>query len=253
MKRIILKISYDGTNYFGWQKQPNVTTIEGVLNQRLTKVLGEEIEVIGASRTDSGVHAFCNVAVFDTNTDIPAEKIALALNRRLPRDIVIQGSKEVPLNFHPRESKSIKTYEYQILNTKFPVPTKRLYYYHVHKSLNLEDMRLGASYLIGSHDFKSFCLAKTQTLSTVRTICAIDIVKHGDIIKFTVKGDGFLYNMVRCIVGTLLYVGRGVYPPSYVEEILEAKDRQKAGPNAPANGLMLKNIQYMNKQELELK
>lgn len=252
MKRIILKISYDGTNYNGWQKQPDAVTIEGIINQRLSKILRENIEIIGASRTDSGVHAMCNIAVFDTNTDIPAERIAFALNRRLPRDIVIQGSKEVSPNFHPRDSKNIKTYEYQVLNTKLPIPTKRLYYYHVHNDLNIEDMELGASFLVGRHDFKSFCLSKTQVQSTVRTIYNIDIVKNGDAIKFSVMGDGFLYNMVRCIVGTLLYVGRGVYPPLHVKEILEAKDRQAAGPNAPAHGLMLKNIQYLDKEDLEL-
>lgn len=248
MKRIILKISYDGTNYNGWQKQakqPHTKTIEGILNQRLSKVLGEEIEIIGASRTDSGVHALCNIAVFDTNTDIPAEKIALALNRRLPRDIVIQASKEVSPDFHPRDRKSIKTYEYKILNTKLPIPSKRLYYYHVHNKLNLDDMKLGARYLEGTHDFKSFCLKKTQTQTTVRTIYNIDIAKKDDIIKISIKGNGFLYNMARCIVGTLLYVGRGVYPPEHVKEILKKKDRQAAGPNAPANGLTLVNIQYL--------
>ena len=253
MKRILLKISYDGTNYCGWQKQPKAVTIEGTINQRLSKVLGEDIEIIGASRTDSGVHALCNVAVFDTNTDIPPEKIASALNCKLPRDIVIQGSKEVPMEFHPRDCKSIKTYEYTILNTKLPVPTKRLYNYHIHNDLNLEDMRLAAKYLMGTHDYKSFCITKTQTLSTIRTIYNIDIEKNEDIIRFTVKGNGFLYNMVRCIVGTLVYVGRGLYPPSYVKEIIEKKDRQFAGPNAPAQGLTLTNTQYINEEELFIK
>lgn len=253
MKRIILKISYDGTNYKGWQKQPNAVTIEGILNQRLSKVLDEDIEIIGASRTDSGVHAMGNIAVFDTKADIPAEKIAYALNRRLPRDIVIQSSKEVPLDFHPRDKKSIKVYEYKILNTKLPIPTKRLYCYHVHMSLNLDDMRRASKYLIGTHDFKSFCLKKTETRTTVRTIYNIEIVKNGDIIKFKVSGNGFLYNMVRCIVGTLVYVGRGVFTPEYVKEILEKRDRQVAGPNAPAHGLTLKNIQYLNKEDLTLK
>ncbi len=245
MKRIMLKISYDGTNYCGWQKQPNAVTIEGVLNQKLSKLLGENIEIIGASRTDSGVHAMGNVAVFDTTTHIPAHKIALVLSRRLPRDIVIQSSKEVPLYFHPREYESIKTYEYQILNTKRAQPIKRLYYYHVHKDLNIESMKEAARYLVGTHDYKSFCLAKTQTQSTVRTIYSIDITKNDDIIKFNIKGNGFLYNMVRCIVGTLIYVGRGRYSPQHVKDILYKKDRNVAGPNAPAHGLILQDTEYI--------
>ncbi len=253
MKRILLKISYDGTNYNGWQKQPNVVTIEGTINQRLSKILGEDIEIIGASRTDAGVHALCNIAVFDTNTAIPPEKIAFALNRRLPRDIVIQESKEVAIDFHPRDIKNIKTYEYTVLNTKIPIPTKRLYNYQFHKDLNLDNMRLAAKHLVGTHDYKSFCLAKTQTLSTVRTVYSISIDKNEDIIKFTVKGNGFLYNMVRCIVGTLMHVGCGIYPPEYVKEILEKKDRKEAGPNAPAQGLTLTNIQYLNEEEVSLK
>ena len=253
MKRIILKIAYDGTNYCGWQKQPNATTIEGILNKTLSKILSEKIEIIGASRTDSGVHAQCNIAVFDTTTQIPAERIAFALNRRLPRDIVIQASKEVSSDFHPRDCKSIKTYEYLMLNTKMPMPTKRLYHYHVHYKLDLEAMRKGASYLIGTHDFKSFCIKKNQTPTTVRTIYRIDIEQKEDIIKISVKGNGFLYNMVRCIVGTLIYVGRGIYKPEHVQEILEKKDRKVAGPNAPAHGLVLKDIKYIIPQELVFK
>lgn len=252
MKRILLKISYDGTNYKGWQKQPNTVTVEGTLNEKLTQIMGEEIEITGVSRTDSGVHALCNIAVFDTNTNIPGEKIKFILNRRLPRDIIIQSSKEVPREFHPRDSKSIKTYEYQISNTKLPIPINRLHYYHVHFDLNLEDMRLGASYLEGTHDFRSFCISKTQTKTTVRTIHNIDIAKEGDIIRILVSGDGFLYNMVRCIVGTLIYVGRGMYPPEHVKEILIEKNRQLAGPNAPAHGLILKNIEYLEPEKLVL-
>ncbi|HHX56138.1 MAG TPA: tRNA pseudouridine(38-40) synthase TruA [Clostridiales bacterium] len=252
MKRIYLKIAYDGTNYKGWQKQPNAITIEGMLNNKLSKILGEKIEIIGASRTDSGVHALCNVAVFDTETKIPANRISLALNRRLPRDIVIQESKEVSPNFHPRDCKSIKTYEYQIFNNKCPLPTRRLYHYFVHHKLNIEDMKKAAKYLVGAHDFKSFCLKKTKTQSTVRTIYSIDIEKNNDLISITVKGNGFLYNMVRGIVGTLIYVARGVYPPEYVKEILEKKDRKFAGPNAPAHGLNLIDTKYLE-EEVRLK
>lgn len=248
MKRIYLKIAYDGTNYKGWQKQPNAITIEGMLNNKLSKILGEKIEIIGASRTDSGVHALCNVAVFDTNTKIPANKISMVLNRSLPRDIIIQESKKVSPYFHPRDCKSVKTYEYHIFNNKFPIPTRRLYCYFVHYKLDIDDMKKGAQQLVGTHDFKSFCLKKTKTQSTVRTIYSIEIEKNNDLITVTVKGNGFLYNMVRCIVGTLINVARGDYPPEKVKEILEKKDRQFAGPNAPAHGLVLKDTRYLEEE-----
>lgn len=244
MKRVKLVIAYDGTNYCGWQKQPNGITIEEVINKKLCKLLGEEIEVIGASRTDSGVHALGNVAVFDTETKIPAEKISYALNQRLPSDIVIQSSCEVPLDFHPRYHKSCKTYEYKILNREFLLPTLRLYYHFVYKELDTQKMQQAANYLIGEHDFKSFCSTKTQVLSTVRTIYSLDVIREGELITLRFRGNGFLYNMVRIISGTLIKVGLGMIEPEKVKEIVGAKDRVHAGPNAPANGLTLINIEY---------
>ena len=244
MKRIKLTIAYDGTNYCGWQIQPNGITIEEVLNKTLTKLTGENIQVIGASRTDSGVHALGNVAVFDTETTIPAEKIAMALNQRLPEDIVIVQSEEVDADFHPRYCDCSKTYEYHIINTRIPVPTQRLTNYFVSYTLNLEHMRQAASYLVGEHDFVSFCNVRTDVENTVRTITALDILTEGNHITIRITGDGFLYNMVRIIVGTLIRVGRGFYEPEKVKEILEAKDRKAAGVTAPAHGLMLVGIDY---------
>lgn len=244
MKRIKLTIAYDGTNYCGWQIQPNGITIEEVLNNTLSKMTGEHIQVIGASRTDSGVHALGNVAVFDTETTIPAEKIAIALNQRLPDDIVIMRSEEVPLDFHPRYCDCSKTYEYHIINTRIPIPTERLTNYFVSYALDIEKMRRAASYLVGEHDFVSFCNVKTDVENTVRTITALDILKNGDEITIRITGNGFLYNMVRIIVGTLIRVGRGFYEPEKVKEILEAKDRKAAGVTAPAHGLMLMQIDY---------
>ena len=244
MKRIKLTIAYDGTNYCGWQIQPNGITIEEVINKALTKLTGEKIQVIGASRTDSGVHAMGNVAVFDTETTIPAEKIAMALNQRLPEDIVIVRSEEVAPDFHPRYCDCRKTYEYHIINTRIPVPTKRLTNYFVSYVLDIEKMRQAASYLVGEHDFVSFCNIRTDVENTVRTITALDILTNGDEITIRITGNGFLYNMVRIIVGTLIRVGRGFYEPEKVKEILEAKDRKAAGVTAPANGLMLMEIQY---------
>ena len=244
MKRIKLTIAYDGTNYCGWQVQPNGITIEEVLNKELTKMLDEEIIIIGASRTDSGVHAMGNVAVFDTETTIPAEKIAVALNQRLPDDIVITKSEEVPLDFHPRYCDCSKTYEYHIINTRIPIPTKRLTNYFVSYVLDIDKMRQAASYLVGEHDFVSFCNVRTDVENTVRTITDLDILTNGNEITIRITGNGFLYNMVRIIVGTLIRVGRGFYEPDRVKEILEAKDRKAAGVTAPAHGLMLVEIKY---------
>ena len=244
MKRIKLTIAYDGTNYCGWQIQPNGLTIEEVINRTLSKLTGEDIQVIGASRTDSGVHATGNVAVFDTETTIPAEKIAMALNQRLPEDIVIVKSEEVASDFHPRYCDCSKTYEYHIINTRIPVPTKRLTNYFVSYNLNIEDMRKAASYLVGEHDFVSFCNVRTDVENTVRTITELDILTNGDEITIRITGDGFLYNMVRIIVGTLIRVGRGFYEPEKVKEILEARDRKAAGVTAPPQGLMLMKIEY---------
>ena len=239
-----LTISYDGTNYCGWQIQPNGITIEEVINKTLQKLTGEPILVIGASRTDSGVHAMGNVAVFDTESTIPADRFAMALNQRLPEDIVIVKSEEVPLDFHPRYCDCSKTYEYHIINTRIPIPTKRLTNYFVSYNLNLDHMRQAAAYLVGEHDFVSFCNVRTDVENTVRTINALDIIENGNEITIRITGNGFLYNMVRIIVGTLIRVGRGFYTPEKVKEILEAKDRKAAGVTAPAHGLMLMEINY---------
>ncbi len=244
MKRIKLTISYDGTNYCGWQIQPNGITVEEVLNKALSKLLGEEIVVIGASRTDSGVHAMGNVAVFDTITTIPVDKIAVALNQRLPEDIVVTKSEEVSLDFHPRYCNCSKTYEYHIINTRIPIPTKRLTNYFVSYVLNIDDMRRAASYLVGEHDFVSFCNVRTDVENTVRTITSLDVLQNGDEITIRITGNGFLYNMVRIIVGTLIRVGRGFYSPEKVKEILEARDRKAAGVTAPPHGLTLVEISY---------
>lgn len=244
LKRVKLIIGYDGTNYCGWQVQINGITVEEIINRELSRLLGEDIAVIGASRTDSGVHALANVAVFDTYTKIPAEKISFALNQRLPEDITIQASEEVPLDFHPRYCNSIKTYEYKILNRRFDVPVLRLYTHFVYMPLDVEKMQNAARYLVGEHDFKSFCSARTQVKDTVRTVCSLEVSQDDEIINIRISGNGFLYNMVRIIVGTLIKVGLGVYPPEYVKEILGKKDRNAAGPKAPAKGLTLMGIQY---------
>ncbi len=245
MKRVKLTIAYDGTNYCGWQIQNNGITIEEVINRELTRLLGEEIKVIGASRTDSGVHALGNVAVFDTETRIPAEKISFALNQKLPDDIRITNSCQVADDFHPRYCDTIKTYEYRIWNDRFPNPLVRLYSKFVYFNIDIERMEKAAAYLVGEHDFKSFCTPRTQVESTVRTVTEISFFKEGNMITMRIKGTGFLYNMVRIIMGTLLKCGMGMYEPEYVKEILDVCDRAKAGPKAEACGLTLMGIEYL--------
>ena len=244
MKRVKLTVAYDGTNYCGWQVQPNGISVQEVLNRELSQLLKEEIHTIGASRTDAGVHALGNVAVFDTENRMPADRISLALNTRLPQDIRIQESREVPAEFHPRFCETRKTYEYRILNRKFPDPTRRLYSYFYYYPLDVDLMRKAAQYLIGEHDFKSFCTAKPETENTVRRIEALDIDRANDLITIRIRGNGFLYNMVRIIAGTLIRVGGGFFEPEHVREILEARDRSMAGETARPEGLTLVKIEY---------
>lgn len=245
MKRVRIVVAYDGTNYCGWQVQPNGITIEEVLNRELSKLTGEEIHITGASRTDSGVHALGNVAVFDTNSSIPPERMAYALNRRLPDDIVIVKSDEVAADWHPRYQDFVtKTYEYHIYNASCPNPLRKRYAAFVSFPMDVEQMRKGAQYLVGEHDFASFCNVRTNVEDTVRRVDSIEILKEGPEITIRITGNGFLYNMVRIIAGTLMRVGRGFYTPERVKEILEAQERTKAGVTAPANGLVLMEICY---------
>ena len=244
MKRVMLEVAYDGTNYCGWQVQPNGITVQEVLNRHLAELLKEPVETIGASRTDAGVHALGNVAVFDTNARMPGEKISYALNQRLPEDIRIQRSRAVSRDFHPRYRVSEKTYEYRILNRRFPVPTERFYSHFTYIPMDIEKMRQAGEYLLGEHDFKSFCGAGAQVKTTVRTIHSFSVERENDLITIRITGSGFLYNMVRIIAGTLLWAGTGLIEPERVQRILEAKDRREAGPTAPAKGLTLIRMHY---------
>ncbi len=244
MKRILIVVAYDGTEYHGWQTQPNAITVEQILNETLSDMLNEHIEIIGASRTDAGVHAEGNVAVFDTETSIPAEKISYALNRKLPGDIVIQESYEVPADFHPRKCDCTKTYVYRILNRNFDMPLKGRNAVHVHRKLNVDLMREAAAYFVGRHDFKNFCSTHTQARSTVRIIYSLNIYDEDDEIMIEVCGNGFLYNMVRMIAGTLIDVGCGKMKPERIPEILISAKRDFAINTAPAKGLTLVEIEF---------
>lgn len=272
MKRIKLTIAYDGTNYSGWQIQENAPTVEEYVREALRGLLGdcgagdcEGVELIGASRTDAGVHALGNVAVFDSDVRMPAEKFAYALNARLPEDIRVLQSEEVSDNFHPRYTKSHKTYVYQIQNTRIPIPIYSRYMYHIYEDIDINRLSESVDFFIGEHDFSAFCSAGAQVKSKVRTIESLTVTsealgtgirdgltsesltvneKSGKIIRIEVTGNGFLYNMVRIIAGTLIEVGIGRRKPESVAEAIATGERSLAGPTAPARGLILKQIRY---------
>ena len=239
MKRVKLIVAYDGTNYCGWQVQINGITVEEVLNKTLSELCHEDIKVIGASRTDSGVHALGNVAVFDTESGIPGEKFSFALNQRLPEDIRIQESYQVADDFHPRYCDTIKTYEYKILNRRFDMPTERLYSTFVYYPLDIDKMKRAAAVLVGEHDFKSFCSTRSQVENTVRTITDITIDKVGDMIHIRISGNGFLYNMVRIIVGTLMKIALESGQRTVWSQYLRRRIGRKQDRKPKQRGLLL--------------
>ena len=241
----MLIVAYDGTEYHGWQVQPNARTIEGELNRCLSELLQEDIQVIGASRTDAGVHAKGNIAVFDTDARMPAEKISYALNQRLPKDIVIQKSCQVDADFHPRHCDTRKTYSYHIYRGEFPMPLRTRYSYFTYVPLDVTKMREAAALFLGEHDFKSFCSANTQVESTVRTIEFLDVTEDDQELVITIRGNGFLYNMVRIIAGTLVDVGRGFLAVEDIPDILKACNRERAGQTLPACGLVLEKYEFL--------
>lgn len=244
MKRILLTISYDGTNYSGWQKQKNAVTVQGEFDKACSTLFKTDIESIGASRTDAGVHALGQRAVIDVDTSIPAEKIPLALNPLLPDDIVVTHAEEVGADFNPRFKALKKTYEYSIYNAPFRNPLYRNYSEYVRYELDLDSMRTACEAFVGEHDFRAFCASGNSSKTTVRTIYSLDVEKDGDFIKIRVTGNGFLYNMVRIIAGTLIYVGEGRIAPDDLPEIIASGDRRKAGKTVGPSGLVLVKIMY---------
>ena len=244
MKRIKIIAAYDGTAYHGWQIQPEARTVGREKKKSFSGLFGGEIRVIRGRRTDAGVHALGNVAVFDTETKMEPSKISYAMNQRLPEDIRILDSRQVADDFHPRHCDTVKTYEYRIYRAEFPMPVRRLYTYFTYHKLDVMAMREACAYLEGKHDFKSFCSAHASVESTVRTLYLVDIREEGPELVISISGNGFLYNMVRIIAGTLLDVGMGKYPAEHVAEIVNACDRSKAGPTVPACGLTLVSYQF---------
>lgn len=244
MKNIKLTLEYDGTNYYGWQRQSDKETIQGTLEKAIKDLTKENIEVIGCSRTDAGVHAAGFIAMFKTDSTIPPTKFREALNCRLPDDIAILKSEEADVEFHPRYNAKGKTYCYTIFNDIAPTALKRNYTYHYKYELNVEAMKEAAGYFLGTHDFIALRSEGSSVKTTVRTIYDLKVEKEGKEIKITVTGDGFLYNMVRIIVGTLINVGRGKNQPKDIVNIIESKDRKLAGDCVPAKGLRLQEVYY---------
>jgi tRNA pseudouridine38-40 synthase len=242
--RIRLTVAYDGTNYVGWQVQPNGVSIQAVLQEAIEDLVQEKVNVTGASRTDSGVHALGQVVVFDTTRTIPPDQYARALNQRLPRDIVVQSSEEVSPDFHPRYTTVEKTYEYRILNRRIPLPCERMYSYFVPRKLDVEKMREAAKLFVGEHDFTDFSSQRRNTVTTVRTIYECRILQEGDIITLRIRGNGFLYNMVRIIMGMLLKVGVGQKSIEDIQRAFDCPQGRAAAPTAPACGLTLVEIKY---------
>ncbi len=248
MRRIAVEIAYDGTAYSGWQAQANAVTVEGTLRDAIRRLCGEEALTFGASRTDAGVHALCNVAAWDTESPIPAEKFAPALNSFLPDDIRIIRSWEAGEGFHPRFDAHSKRYEYRIACGPVVNPLRCRYVCGVRETLDVGAMQKGADGFVGTHDFSAFCSAGAQSESKVRTVSKCEVYTDAGEIVIGVEGDGFLYNMIRILAGTLIEMGRGAKPAESMADILESKDRTKAGPTAPPQGLTLVKIWYKTKE-----
>lgn len=243
MNNIKLVIEYDGTNYDGWQQQKSGKTIHQTLNKAIVKVVNEEITLLGAGRTDAGTHAMGQVANFETQSNIPLFNLAQAINYYLPKDIVVKSAHKVPEKFHSRYSAKSKVYRYTILNSKARSAIGRNYCHYYATDLDIEKMQKASKALIGKHDFSTF-KSKSEVISSVRTIKKLEIKKKGEYLFFTIEADGFLYKMVRAIVGTLLEVGRGKMTIGKFKETVKSGIRSKAGNTVPAHGLCLLRVKY---------
>lgn len=244
MRNIKLTIEYEGTNYSGWQIQENAITIQEKLEEALEKITGEKVKLVGSGRTDAKVHALGQVANFLTKSSIPGEKYKYALKFLLPEDITIVDSQEVDLDFHARFDATKKTYKYLVYNGELPRAIYRNFSYHVPYPIDIDKMLYASRYFIGTHDFATFMAANSEVNSTIRTIYDITIVRKNELIEFTIEGNSFLRNMVRIIVGTLLYVGFGKIDKEQISKIILDKKREGAGPTVPPQGLFLEKVFY---------
>lgn len=243
MKNLKVTIQYNGANYCGWQKQPDSLGIQGTIEKAINEITKEEVKLVGSGRTDAGVHALGQVANFKLESSIPVQKIPNALNAKLPKDISIIACTEVGDEFHSRYSAKGKRYRYLIYNNMYRNPIYKDISYHVRYDLDFKKMCKEAKHLIGEHDFKGFMSSGSSVTDTVRTIYDITLEKQEDLIILEVEGNGFLYNMVRIIVGTLVDIGRGRINES-LKDIINSKNRGKCGHTAPAHGLFLKKVDY---------
>lgn len=244
MRNIKLTIEYDGKCYNGWQKQPNKLNIQGEIERAIYNITKEEVDLIGSGRTDAGVHALGQVANFKTNSQISIEKLPLAINSQLKNSIVIKEAEEVDERFHSRYNAKHKTYRYIINNSKCGTAIYRNLEYSYPFKLDAEKMKQASKYFEGEHDFKAFKSSGTSSKNSVRTIYKAIVKQEGEKIIIELTGNGFLYNMVRIISGTLLDVGLGKIRAEEIPEIIESKDRQRAGKTLPAHGLYLVEVKY---------
>lgn len=244
MRNIKLTIEYDGKEFNGWQKQPNKLNIQGNIEKVISEITKEEIELIGSGRTDAGVHAIGQVANFKTNSNIPIEKFAIAINFRLKKSIIIKKAEEVPERFHSRYNCKKKTYKYIINNSETGSAIYRNLEYNIKNPLNVENMQKAAKYFEGEHDFSAFKASGTSSKSSVRTIYSAQVKKEDERIIIELTGNGFLYNMVRIISGTLVEVGQDKIKPEEIEDIIKSKNRQMAGKTLPPYGLYLVEVNY---------
>ena len=244
MRNIKLIIEYDGKGFNGWQKQPDRLNIQGEIEKAIEEIKGEEVDLTASGRTDAGVHSLGQTANFKTDSKIPTEKFAKAINSRLKKSIVIKSAEEVDEKFHSRYSVKSKTYRYIINNSENGTAIYRGLEYHVPMKLDYEKMNEAIKYFIGEHDFKAFKASGTSSKSSVRKILDGNVRKEGERVIIEVTGTGFLYNMVRIISGTLLDVGLGKIKPEDIPSIIESKDRTKAGKTLPAHGLYLLQVNY---------
>ena len=243
MRNIKITIQYNGKNYCGWQKQNNSPGIQGTIEKAIFDITREEVKITGSGRTDAGVHALGQVANFKINSQIPVDRIPNALNAKLPKDISIVKAEEVDEDFHSRYSAKKKTYRYQIYNSQYRSPIYADISYPVKYDLDIDKMKKEAKSLIGTYDFKGFMSSGSSVIDTVRTIYNIEVSKSEDLIIIEIEGNGFLYNMVRIIAGTLVDIGRGRITEK-MSTIIESKSRSMAGHTAPAHGLFLKKVDY---------
>ena len=243
-RRIRLVIQYEGTNYVGWQLQENGVSIQQRLNEAVYAITGETVQLHGSGRTDSGVHAHAQVAHFDTNARMPADKFAIAINTRLPGDIRVLYSEEAPEDFHSRFSAKCKTYRYTVQTGPHADVFTRFTALHVHTLLDFDRMSRSAAFALGQHDFSAFMSAGSTLENTVRTISRSCWMQNGNYWYYEVTANGFLYNMVRILVGTMLEIGSGKRPENAIAVVLESKLRSDAGATAPPQGLMLMRVQY---------